>query len=130
MPSTIAPVPSGEASSTTRISSEGSCARIAGISRAMLKRSLYVGTMTSARSGKSSPVAQDSGAQHQESERDRNPGDHLPLLVRGAGETELDGARTCGQLDAYHRIVCPADSRRLSIHGCDPARVVVLRDDE
>ena len=37
---------------------------------------------------------------------------------------------TYGQLDAYHRVVCPADSRRLSIHGCDPARVVILRDDE
>src|SRR5258706_5482049 len=130
MPSTIAPVPSGEASSTTRISSEGSCARIAGISRAMLKRSLYVGTMTSARSGKSSPVAQDSCAQHQESEGDRNPRDHFSLLVRRTGEIELDAARTRGQLDADHCVVRPADSRRLSVHGCDPPRIVILRDDQ
>src|SRR5450759_1525499 len=130
MASTIAPVPSGEPSSTTNTSSEGSCARIAGTIRAMLNRSLYVGTMTSARSGKASPVVPDSCTQHQKSEGYRKPGDHFPPLVSGAREIELDAAPARRQLDTNHRVVCSPDSGRFSVDGCDPARVVVLRDDK
>src|ERR1700722_13839220 len=50
MASTISPVPSGEPSSTTSRSSRASCTRADAINRSMLSRSLYVGTMTSARS--------------------------------------------------------------------------------
>src|SRR6266699_6936835 len=130
MPSTIAPVPSGEASSTTRISSEGSCARIAGISRAMLKRSLYVGTMTSARSGKSSPVTPNSRPEHQQSQRDRQPGDRLSPLVRWACEIQLDSASTGWKLNAYKRDVSPTDSSRFSVGERNPPWVIILRNHE
>src|ERR1700712_3456912 len=50
IPSTIAAVPSGDPSSTTRISSRRSCDRTVSMTLAMFSRSLYVGTITSARS--------------------------------------------------------------------------------
>src|SRR5712691_7496270 len=130
MPSTIAPVPSGEASSTTRISREGSWASIAGISRAMLKRSLYVGTMTSARSGKASPIAPHAGAEHQDPDDDRNPCYGLAALVCGAREDQLDVPSPFRELDTYQRVVGAADSCCLSVSRRDPARIEILRDDE
>src|SRR5690348_13518657 len=54
--STIDAVPSGDPSSTTRISSLGSWLRTVSASRAMFSRSLYVGTMTSARSAVTPPA--------------------------------------------------------------------------
>src|SRR4051812_35160562 len=130
MPSTIAPVPSGEPSSTTRISRQESWARTAGISRAILNRSLYVGTMTSARSGKAAPVTPPSGGQHEESKGERQPGDDFSSLVGSAGKDEIDNPAACGELDSDKAEISPPDCRRLLVHCRDPSRIVVLRNDQ
>src|SRR5450432_4102215 len=104
--STRAPVPSGDPSSTTSTSSRGSCSRILAISVAMLSRSLYVGTMTSARSVTTAPPV-DGGARNN-SEQGKAEGDQcdrLPSLVRGARERELHVRRARGQHDADQRVV-------------------------
>src|SRR3982750_2877628 len=108
------PVPSGDPSSTTSTSSFGSCFRTRSMSRAMFSRSLYVGTMTTERptpvrvcsaapasaTAAASPVHDDSAGDQEERQHQRDEGDRLAALVRGAVEREVDVGRTGGQLDA------------------------------
>src|SRR3954453_1578629 len=84
--------------------------------------------MTSARSGKASPVAPRSGAQHQDAQQNGDPGYDLPTLVGRAGELEVDRACASRQLDSDHGIIGAADSSRLPISGSNPARIVILRN--
>src|SRR3982750_2527368 len=86
--------------------------------------------MTSARSGKASPVAPRSGAQHQNAQQNGDPGYDLTTLVGGARELEVDRARAGRQLDPDHRVIGAADSGRLAISGSNPARIVILGDHE
>src|SRR5688500_12857866 len=130
MESTIAPVPSGEASSTTRTSIDGSCARMAGIRRAMLNFSLKVGTMTSVRSAKASPVPPDSGAKSEETDEDGEPGDRLSGLIGRAGELQPHRSSSGWELDSDQAQIRPPKPRRLAVNRRSPPRIVVLRDHE
>src|ERR1700682_6522432 len=65
--------------------------------------------MTSARSGKESPIAPNARRKHQESEQDCNPSDHLAPLVWGAGEVELDAPRSGRELNPYAGVISGAD---------------------
>src|ERR1043166_631282 len=128
--STIAPVPSGEASSTTSTPRHGFGARIAGISRAMLNRSLKVGTMTSARSANAPPIAPEPPCQHHQPYQNCNPGNDLAALVCRTRELQRDSPRSRGKLHSDHRVIDSADVRALPIYSRQPAGIVVLGDYE
>src|SRR2546423_8202083 len=120
MASTMPPVPSGDPSSTTRTSSDGSCARTAGMRRAMLNRSLYVGTMTSARSAKAAPITPDTSAEHENADEDGDPRDRSPPLIGRTGEAQVNFSRALWQLDTNQRVVNASNVGGLSIGGCIP----------
>src|SRR5437764_5234602 len=102
---TICPVPSGEPSSTTSTSSRPSCLRTESTIRRMFSRSLYVGTMTSARSRAGSgdtptPLGERARQRGQHREQDREGGHELPLLVGGIVEVEEHLRRARGKWSA------------------------------
>src|ERR1700682_951376 len=86
--------------------------------------------MTSARSGKESPIAPNARRKHQESEQDCNPSDHLAPLVCGAGEVELDAPRSGRELNPYEGVISAADGGIFSVNSGLPAGIVILRHDE
>src|SRR5439155_11333160 len=87
------PVPSGELSSTMRMSSRGSWARMCGTRWARFAASLYVGMTTNPRSGISSPPPPQRHGQQGErrEERQRHERDRLAGLVLGRAEAERGG---------------------------------------
>src|SRR5688572_25640625 len=109
--STRAPVPSGEPSSTIRTSIMGACASTASMILRTFSRSLYVGMITSARSGTSDLPENGSSPPPGQGEQQRGDGHRLPFFVGRAREPELDFPRSCRQLDANERYVGAADVR-------------------
>src|ERR1700687_6289984 len=86
--------------------------------------------MTSARSGKESPIVPNARRQHQESKQNGNPCDDLAPLIGRAGEVELDVPSSGRELDPDESVIDSTDGRWLPVHGGLPTRIVVLRDDE
>src|SRR6185503_17065372 len=125
MPSTTWPVPSGEPSSTTRTSNEGSCARIAGTMRGMFSRSLYVGIITSAFSGNASPLGNDTCADDQQDRSECNQCDGFSGHVSRVGEGKLDVPCPLRQRHADERVVCTSSSPFPAVDGCLPACKIV-----
>src|SRR3989442_4668759 len=89
----MTPVPSGELSSTTRISSRGSWARICVTRVGRFVASLYVGTTISARSARS-PISFATDRCRCERERDqpdkRKDRDEPPRLIGVGSKRQLD----------------------------------------
>src|SRR6185436_13112766 len=83
------PVPSGELSSTTRMSILGSCCKMAGTTSGRLGRSLYVGTTTSSRSATSRTKREGRAAGSRQEHDD--PG------CRRDGGSEIDDLRAIPQ---------------------------------
>src|SRR5688500_17034779 len=101
----------------------------------MFSRSLYVGTMTSARSraasDDTSAVEQKSGAQGQQREQDGHHRHHLPCGIDGIVEVQADPSGSGRQRDAEERVI--RANRRdgwASIDADRPPGKVVLGDDE
>src|SRR5215213_5334544 len=97
---TTPPVPSGDPSSTMSMSILPSCTRTRSTRRSMFSRSLYVGTMTRARSDKAPPVLH-----HPQNEREdgKQQGDERDDLAAGdcrVLENEIHLARTLGERHA------------------------------
>src|ERR1700737_2970359 len=86
--------------------------------------------MTSARSGKESPIAPNACRQHHESKKDGDPRDHLALLIRWAGEVELDAPCSGRELDPDEGVIDSPDGCCLPVDRGLPTRIVALRDDE
>src|SRR6267378_3233532 len=108
--SAMTPVPSGELSSTTRISSRGSCARTCGTRVGRFAASLYVGTTINARSDMPS-APQRRRHQHQRQEqRERCEGDRLAGFEIARAEAELYLFCSCGH---RHREECVVPAQHL-----------------
>src|SRR5215207_8572640 len=112
------------------MSIRGSFASTFSISGRMFSRSLYVGTMTSARSDTRSALRKKPHEPPERREAQRYQGDGLSRVVRRAVEIELDRLCTGGQLHADERVIRAADFGRLSVHRRVPPGIVVLGDDQ
>src|SRR5882724_5046068 len=130
--SAIWPVPSGELSSTTSTSMQGSWASTAGTTCDTLVRSLYVGTTTSIRSATQPPYARAGRRPDQEPEGDqqRQPGDHFAAPVVGRRELEPHLARPRGKRHAQEGVIAPMHRRGLAIHRRVPVRIPRLAHQE
>src|SRR2546422_6528215 len=122
--SAMTPVPSGELSSTTRISSRGSWARTCVTRVARFAASLYVGTTISARSARS-PIsfATDHcrGEREREQHAERKERDEPPRLVGVGSERQLDALCACGHRHREERVVAPEYRSRRAVDGRDYA---------
>src|SRR5258705_3384494 len=86
--------------------------------------------MTSAFSGKASPIAPYAGDEHQDSDRDGELSDILRALVGWTREDELNAARTQRQLHPNETVVSTPNPGSLSIDHRFPPGVVIFRDHE
>src|SRR5690349_14118121 len=103
--------------------------------RRMFSRSLYVGTMTSARSragsDDTSAVDDDTGAQREEREHDGDQRHELSLLVCGIVEVEADPLSPGRQRNTEERVIgADGRNRRPAIDARGPPGKIVLRHDE
>src|SRR5688572_18013727 len=130
MPSTIAPVPSGEPSSTTSTSRRASRSSTWSMSRAILSRSLYVGMMTSPLSDTTSSLHHEPGGDERERHQQRDDRYNLSSGIDRVGKGELYTARAGGERDSHQRVVGPSNRRRTSVDHGSPPRVPVLGHDE
>src|SRR5687768_10510620 len=128
--STSDPVPSGEPSSTISISSRASCASAFAMRRPTFSRSLYVGTMTSARSATPSPIRQQASQRQEHSHSGGEEGHDRARTKALVREAQLDRPCPGAERDADEGEIGAGDGRGPSVHGGPPTRVVVLRDDE
>src|SRR5690349_14557652 len=99
--------------------------------RRMFSRSLYVGTMTSARScagsDDTSAVEQDAGAERQYREHDGHERHGLSLRIRGIVEVEADPRRPSGERNAEERVIgADGGNRRPTVDADRPAGKIVL----
>src|SRR5437868_13435755 len=82
--------------------------------------------MTRARSGKASPVAPATDAQHQDPDKNRRPRNRLAPLISRTGKMQFDAASSLGQLHSDEGIVRAANACRLAVRRRDPARIEIL----
>src|SRR3989442_15805959 len=118
--SAMPPVPSGELSSTTRISSRGSWARICGTRVGRFVASLYVGTTISARSARS-PISFATDRYWSERKRDqpdkRKDRDEPPRLIGVGSKRQLDPLCPGGHRHGEERVVAAKDRGRRAVDG-------------
>src|SRR6476620_10017546 len=103
--------------------------------RRMFSRSLYVGTMTSARSragsDDTSAVDEDASAERQEREQHRHDRHGLSLRIRGIVEVEADPGCSRGKRNAEEGVVgADGGARRPAVDAHRPARKIILGHDE
>src|SRR4051812_23843640 len=98
------------------------------MSRRMFSRSLYVGTMTRARSGKAQPpsVREEPQPERDDRQQQRHPGDYPAGRQRRIAKRELDLPGSRGQRYADQVEVRPIYGGLPPIDGRPPAREVVL----
>src|SRR5688572_9462568 len=130
MLSAMSPVPSGDPSSTTRTSRRASCARTVATSRSTFSRSLYVGTMTSARSDTSSPLQYDARDDHRGRDDEPQKRQHLSPGERRVRKPQVDRPRARGQWNADEAVLRTPDGRSLAVDHRAPAWIEVLADHE
>src|SRR5262245_27332777 len=127
--STSAPVPSGDPSSTMSTSRVGDWASTASMILRTFSRSLYVGMMTSPRSGTFDHPARGSQRQPSQGNDQGNECHSLSILVRCAVEPQFDLPTTRRQFHANQGEIGAADVGRLAVHRGRPARIVIFADD-
>src|SRR6266576_3640319 len=128
--SAIRPVPSGELSSTTRMSRRGSCASTCGTIWGRLTASLYVGITTRARSGtRASPFPHRRHDEPGDDDKKRYQPDHLATResARVIAQLELSGTRTYG--DSQERMVAAQHPPRFAVDAHTPVEIPVLGDE-
>src|SRR5690242_12907050 len=112
----MCPVPSGELSSTIRISRRASWARTCGTRCEMFPTSLYVGTTTRARSPMRVAHAAGEGGHKPEEQHDkRHDGDQFAALIELGAKRELDDLCPGGHRDRYERVVAAQHRSRSAV---------------
>src|SRR5690606_27562422 len=113
----IAPVPSGEPSSTTRTSILASCSSVRSMIRAALSRSLYVGIITRARSDTSPALRENPEPGERQRNRQREQREEPALLVWPAPEREPDVRGTLGERHSHQGVLSAPCCHLLAVHS-------------
>src|SRR5690242_10870790 len=121
------PVPSGEASSTTRISRRESWASTCGTRWGMFPASLYVGITTSPLSGMPCASRHDGCEYGDEEHGEGTDGDRLAQLVQLRVERELHALGAGRQRQGDQRVIAPEHRCGLTVDAGLPVGVPVLR---